>query len=116
MYLIKLGLLQSGTGQSEFIGNFLRGGGQGIKQKDKHNHLSKQFVCAASSCYGLSTTLLWSVPWQICHLGTQLQSNETICLSKYTCRPKTVHLLLMNKFQKTCTLCENCEPKEGQIE
>ena len=47
MYLIKLGLLQSGTGQSEFIGNFLRGGGQGIKQKDKHNHLSKQFVCAA---------------------------------------------------------------------
>lgn len=49
MYLIKLALLQSGTGQSEFIGNFLRGGGQGIKQKDKHNHLSKQFVCAASS-------------------------------------------------------------------
>lgn len=92
MYLIKLGLLQSGTGQSEFKGNFLRGGGQGIKQKDKHNHLSKQFVCAASSCYGLSTTLLWSVPRQICHLGTQLQSNETICLSKYTCRPKTVHL------------------------
>ena len=26
------------------------------------------------------------------------------------------HLLLMNKFQKMCTLCENCEPKEGQIE
>ena len=82
----------------------------------KHNHLSKQFVCAASSCYGLSTTLLWSVPQQICHLGTQLQSNETICLSKHTCRTKTVHLLLMNKFQKMCTLCENCEPKEGQIE
>ena len=39
MYLIKLGLLQSGTGQSEFIGNFLRGGqgaggrGQGAGNK-----------------------------------------------------------------------------------
>lgn len=31
MYLIKLALLQSGTGQSEFIGNFLRGGGAGNK-------------------------------------------------------------------------------------
>ena len=48
MYLIKLGLLQSGTGQSEFIGNFLRGGGgQGIKQKDKH---SQSFVKAICLC------------------------------------------------------------------